>query len=395
MTQNSSPREAIAYIHDGMHVFANESYINLFHYSDLDEVLATPFMDMVADEFRKDLKLSLRNCQNAEKAADEQSTITRMEVVAIDANKAAFPASLCLKPTFYEGEHCLQVLFIAKAIQTASSTRIVVKKNARQVDIENPLPEHWLSEASITAALENDKLVLMYHPVVSSFVMEPEFYDIHPRLYGPQKEVGTAEQITTLAGPSLGQQLDRWVFGHALRLLGRLRTQGTTQQFQLSITAATAADPTFNDWLVAQLAECAVQPDALVVNMREADVLANIAASKALIQSLQKHGSRFCISGYSNNEEIAAIATECKIDLVRFDNDVSEENSLHMLPLQDLKKFVDNLHKDHIKVIAADVQDKQTVDCLWLAEVDLLQGAWFQQEAQELHVGSFQMESAV
>jgi EAL domain-containing protein (putative c-di-GMP-specific phosphodiesterase class I) len=174
-----------------------------------------------------------------------------------------------------------------------------------------------------------------------------------------------------------------------------LRTQGKTQQFQLTVTASTAADPTFSDWLGAQLAECRVKPDALVVNMREADVLANIPASKALIKSLQECGSRFCISGFSNREEIAAVATECKVALVRFDNDIGEEHSLHMLPLHDLKQFVDKLHQEHIKVIAADVQDQQTVDGLWLAEVDLLQGALFQKEPQELHAGSFRQDVPV
>src|SRR5690606_25771990 len=61
---------AIAYIHDGMHVFANEAYINLFRYSDLDEILATPFMDMVAPLCRDELKVSLRACQKTGKGKE-------------------------------------------------------------------------------------------------------------------------------------------------------------------------------------------------------------------------------------------------------------------------------------------------------------------------------------
>jgi EAL domain-containing protein (putative c-di-GMP-specific phosphodiesterase class I) len=390
--------EAVAYIHDGMHVFANDTYINLFKYSDLDEVLATPFMDMVAEECRKELKLNLRICQNSARPNDEKPEITRMEIVAIDAEKAAFPANLSLKPTYYEGENCLQVLVISKQAKAAVDTRIVVTKKCRHRNDEvvDVVYTDVLTFQAVASAIENDTLILVYFPVVSTFALEPVFYDIHPQMYGPDRKVCTAEQITTVAGDTaLALQIDRWVFTHAIRLLGYLRTQGRTQQFQLTVTAQTLRDSAFCDWLNSQLAECGVAADCLVVNMRESDVLANAAESKVFIRSLHDSGSRVCISGYTNREEIAAVVAESKVDFVRFDNDISEANSLHMLSLTDLKKFVDKLHQDDVKVIAADVQDKETVDSLWLAEVDLVQGAWFQKEAQELHAKSFRAEAPV
>jgi len=387
--------EAVAYIHDGMHVFANDSYIKLFKYGDLDEILATPFMDMVAEECRKELKLNLRICQNSGKATAEQPEITRIEIVAIDAEKAAFPASLCLKPTYYEGENCLQVLIISKQAKDVANARIVVTKKSRHrnEEVAIAISNDVLSAQVINAALDNDSLVLVYHPVLSTFALEPAFYDIHPQMFGTDRKIFISEQITAAAGDTaLALQLDRWVFTHAIRLLGYQRTQGSTQQFQLTVTAQTIRDAAFCEWLGSQLTECGVTADCLVLNMRENDVLANTAEAKTLISTLHDRGSRICISGYTNHEEIAAIVTDCKVDFVRFDNDVSEADSLHMLSLTDLKKFVDKLHNDDVKVIAADVQDKETVDSLWLAEVDLVQGAWFQKEAQELHAKSFRSE---
>lgn len=388
--------EAIAYIHDGMHVFANDPYIKLFKYSDLDEILAMPFMDMVAEECRKELKLNLRICQNLAAAKNDEPEITRMEVVALDAEKAAFPANLCLKPTQYEGENCLQVLILAKQTKTAVSTRIVVTKKNGQRKATPDSAAGQLTRELIAAALDNDNLMLVYQPVMFTFALEPAFYDIYPQMYGPGRALCTAEQITAAAGDTaLAQQLDRWTCTNAIRLLGYQRTQGFTQQFQLTITAPTLRDAAFHEWLTAQLIECGVRADTLVLNMREGDVLASREASAALIKNLHGAGSRVCISGYTNHEEIAAFVAQCKVDFVRFDNDVSEANSLHMLSLTDLKRLVDKLHMDGVKVIAADVQDKETVDSLWLAEVDLAQGAWFQKEAQELHAKSFRAEKPV
>ncbi len=386
-------RAAIAYIHDGMHVFANESYIKLFKYSDLDEVLATPFMDMVAEECRKELKLSLRNSQKSGKTPDDEQQIACMKIVAIDANKAAFPVDLRLTPTFYEDEHCLQVRIIGE--QATVATRIVVK-NHRRDDVARTMMEELPSYESITEAIENDSLVLVYQPVMSTLVMQPEFYDIYPQMRGPHQQIWTAEQITSVVeNTPLAQQLDRWICERAIRLLGFLCNQGRTLQFQLTITAQSIKDAAFGAWLASQLTECGVETACLVLNMREVDVLVCTDEAIALIKILQAAGSRICISGYSNCEAIAAVVTECKVCLVRFDNDISDADSRNMLSLSDLKDLVDSLHKDSVKVIAAEVQDKETVDCLWLAEVDLVQGVWFQREAQELHAKSFRTEIPV
>jgi EAL domain-containing protein (putative c-di-GMP-specific phosphodiesterase class I) len=382
-------KAAIAYIHDGMHVFANESYIKLFKFSDLDEILATPFMDMVAEECRKELKLSLRNSQQSGKTTDKEQPIARMAIVALDANQAAFPVDLCLKPTFYEGEHCLQVLIISKQAQGTVAARMVVKHSRREQLARTMIGELPTQEA-ISSALENDSLTLVYQPVLSTLVMQPEFYDIYPQMRGPHKQIWTAEQITSVvANTALAQQLDRWISERAIRLLGYLCSQGRTLQFQLTITAQTVRDASFSAWLASQLTECGVEANCLVLNLREVDVLACIDEAITLIKTLHEGGGRVCISGYSNGEAIAAVVSECKVCLVRFDNDISDLDSRNMLSLGALKNLVDSLHKDAVKVIAAEVHDKETVDCLWLAEVDLVQGGWFQPQAQELHAKSF------
>ena len=43
-------RDAIAYVHEGMHIYANASYLQLFGYDDLDELACIPLMDMVTTD---------------------------------------------------------------------------------------------------------------------------------------------------------------------------------------------------------------------------------------------------------------------------------------------------------------------------------------------------------
>lgn len=53
-----SSKDAIAYIHDGMHVYTNPAYLDFFKYEDKDEMEVTPFLNLVMkDEVPKAKKL--------------------------------------------------------------------------------------------------------------------------------------------------------------------------------------------------------------------------------------------------------------------------------------------------------------------------------------------------
>jgi PleD family two-component response regulator len=45
-----SSKDAIAYIHEGMHVYTNNAYLEFFKYNDPDEMEVTPFLNLVAKD---------------------------------------------------------------------------------------------------------------------------------------------------------------------------------------------------------------------------------------------------------------------------------------------------------------------------------------------------------
>ncbi|WP_455220167.1 PAS domain S-box protein, partial [Kaarinaea lacus] len=51
-----SSKDAIAYIHEGMHIYVNQSYLELFGYDDIEEVEVIPIMDMIASEHQQAFK---------------------------------------------------------------------------------------------------------------------------------------------------------------------------------------------------------------------------------------------------------------------------------------------------------------------------------------------------
>ena len=99
-----SSRDAIAYIHEGMHVYSNQSYLDMFSIEKFDELEGMPILDMIADEGRDDFKNFLRNYTN--NGADTEKLETNLR----RPGGGEFDGEMEFSPAQIEGEPCIQVI---------------------------------------------------------------------------------------------------------------------------------------------------------------------------------------------------------------------------------------------------------------------------------------------
>ena len=92
-------RDPVAYVHGGMHVHANASYLHMFGYESLDELEGLPVMDLVNPEHRDRLREVLR------RHGPQQ---LELEVLRADGHKLA--VRLELAPATYDDESCWQLM---------------------------------------------------------------------------------------------------------------------------------------------------------------------------------------------------------------------------------------------------------------------------------------------
>ncbi len=112
-----SSRDSIAYVHDGMHIYANTAYLKMFGYEDIDDVMGMPIMDMVSGDDHVTLKEFLRGYAKGE-SMDSQLTVHGQHV---DGNK--FKIKMEFSPASYEGESCTQII-----IRNEASSKELEKK---------------------------------------------------------------------------------------------------------------------------------------------------------------------------------------------------------------------------------------------------------------------------
>lgn len=104
-----SSRDAIAYVQDGLYLYANQSFAELFGYEDKDDIDCMPIMDMVDDKDQETLKSFLKDFTF--KGLDAEST--KLAFRGLRQDGSATPISLEVSHVTYDEEPCIQ--FLARA----------------------------------------------------------------------------------------------------------------------------------------------------------------------------------------------------------------------------------------------------------------------------------------
>ena len=105
----SHSKDAVAYVHEGMHIYANQVYMELFGNADFDELEGTPIIDMVDASQQSQLKTFLRELSKNENDTNE------LELQLIHSSGERISATLEFSRASYDGEPCTQILIRSSA----------------------------------------------------------------------------------------------------------------------------------------------------------------------------------------------------------------------------------------------------------------------------------------
>ncbi|GAB3792893.1 EAL domain-containing response regulator [Dyella agri] len=100
-----SSRDAITYVHEGVHVRANQAYLETFGHDSFDDLLGMPILDMIDATNVDEFKNLLRGHTRQEKLPNQVSLRARR------ADGSPFDAMVEFAPATFEGEPCLQIVF--------------------------------------------------------------------------------------------------------------------------------------------------------------------------------------------------------------------------------------------------------------------------------------------
>ncbi len=123
-----SSRDAISYVHDGMHIYANETYMEMFGYEDPEELECTPLVDLIKPDSLDKLKERLKKVSTGGSMEEE------FDCGCVNAAGNEFSGRMFLSPARYDGEACTQVL-----IRTSSVDSAEFEERLKEATSQDPL----------------------------------------------------------------------------------------------------------------------------------------------------------------------------------------------------------------------------------------------------------------
>ncbi len=153
-----SSRDPIAYIHEGMHIYANQSYQDIFGYADIEELESVPIMDLIAPDQQQNFKDVLRSLSENEPPEET------LEYKAIREDGKKFVANMDFSRASIDGEPCAQVMIHRSGDNKELEKEIQLLK---QQDLQTGLFNHQYFMEQTQEAVDRsirgeDKCALLY-----------------------------------------------------------------------------------------------------------------------------------------------------------------------------------------------------------------------------------------
>lgn len=141
----ASSRDPIAYVHEGMHIRANDAYLEMFGFEGFDEIEGLSVLDLIAPQHADTFKQVLKKLTKGE-APPKQ-----LELQAQRTDGSTFDAVMEFTQATYEGEACLQIVFRQ---QTVDAEMVKELDTLRQRDTLTGLfnRQHFMTELESAVA---------------------------------------------------------------------------------------------------------------------------------------------------------------------------------------------------------------------------------------------------
>ncbi len=252
-------RDAIAYVHDGMHIYANKAYVELFGYETAEDLEGMPVVDLVAKEDLNNFKDYLKQYNKGERISQE------LKFHGLKADREKIDAMMQLSSASYDGEPCTQIVIRrddGRAAELAAKLKEAVNQDTLTGLANRPRFEDNLAQAVNKARKDKARFALFYMGIdnisqisasfgiagtdavimdVARVLMKhfgesslARFSDTSFTALLPEKD---AEQARALA-----EAVCKAVHGHLIEIAGG-KTAQTSLSIGVSIIGETASDP--------------------------------------------------------------------------------------------------------------------------------------------------------
>jgi diguanylate cyclase (GGDEF)-like protein len=234
--------------------------------------------------------------------------------------------------------------------------------------------------ALLEQAISDQGLMLLFQPIVSPGQETGEFYEAQLRLRAPDGEhIPPKDFLPVAERCALMPTIDRWVIKRALDVIDIQRVVHPRLRLLVHQTVASVAAAHWLPWFRDQIVQRNLVRLRPLLEFQLADVRTDLETAKLLIANLRKYGVQVCIANCSGSADDIALLADLAVNLAKL--------SFHTLTNTEqgeLTAIVRALRDHGIAVIAAGIEDPETVARVWNCRPDFLQGSYLQLPSADL-----------
>lgn len=377
--------EAIAYISQGMHLYANNAYISLFGFESIAEVRSMPVAQLVDSSERKTFGIMGKAADTSSQPSNRLLTTLR----TLDGERMR--AEIRFIPAVLKGKRCSQLHVRPLERHIGKGAPLWKQDNPWEGADEriHLLPESRTpptpaasaqaqqpgTAKAATQAPPLDGLKMLFHKLHRLREKLPTIYTAEPEFQQqPNKKVSYASLVRQLGATDSRFRLDYWSLG---QIILKLSSQGSEKPDYLvfvSVGGTILNNESQLKLLISLLNAAPAITNRIVVALQYEDCLAHMGQLGKLIKLLRAVGVSLAIDGVPDDIRAIRLVQVVKPSLVRLSPDVAAI-AVRKAETGRIQRLIYQLAANMRGVIVPGVQNKAALQVVYSSAAAYVQGS--------------------
>ena len=311
--------------------------------------------------------------------ADNQSATTAMETIRADLEallpdvNGDFCGGLALITPNSHADTALRQAMDAASQATLAEPLIYSEEIAASHESQPDM------EILLTEALAQNRLKLMFQPMVSMRGNDNEHYEVLLRVNNGQEDISVGEfLIGNRISDELKCKMDRWVILSTCRTLVQQGAQSRQTRVFINLCGASLTDESLVPWVRTTIANAKLSPSSLVLQIAEEDASRHTAKAKKFLYQVQASQILSSISHFGCSLSHDDLLKTLKLDYVKIDGSYIQELTANPGESKELMALLKKVHESERISIVPCIESAATVSRIWQFGIHFIQGYYVQ-----------------
>jgi multidomain signaling protein FimX len=272
----------------------------------------------------------------------------------------------------------------AMRAESAGGNRVDVL--TKEVAREEPDSEAAKILAQINEAIDNQRFLLLFQPIISLRGDSDEHYEVFLRMLDRDgSHIAPNEFLRTAIEHGVAAKIDRWVILQSIKMLSSHRAKGHATRLTINLTANSVGDGEFLQWLSVAIKAARLPSDAVIFQITERDAADLVRQTREFVEGLRAMHCRASLSRFGLAGNAMEILGHIPVDFVKLDGSHVEKVLDDPSRKDELTEMIRSLQRSGKLTIIPMVESAGVLSALWQAGANYIQGHYLQEPSTEMN----------